>query len=172
MAEPGPRGTNGRASNVQPGPEAAEGKGRWAAGLGPCKGCHVGESRPQFHKINTLQQTEYHTSSRGVFVMRNCASFPCSGTFCGSPSPARDETTQPPRSAFKALFTSLCASLLPPLFMHAYGLPPPAFTYTFPATLSALPPGKPLHILQDPDPMSPSLGNIALPPGPQGPYLL
>lgn len=30
-----------------------EGRGCWAAGFGPCKGCHVGGGRPQFHKVNT-----------------------------------------------------------------------------------------------------------------------
>lgn len=85
------------------------------------------------------------------------------------------ETTQVLRTAFKALFTSLCVSLLPLLFMPTSGLSPPAFVYTFPTAWNALaaqPPGKLLHILQGPAPVSPSLGSIALSPSPQFPYLL
>ena len=68
------------------------GRGRWTAGFGPHKGCHVGRSRPQFHERNTLPQAESRTSSRGVFVMSKCAHFHRSSTFFGSRSPPRDSS--------------------------------------------------------------------------------
>lgn len=42
-------------SNVQPGQEAVPRGGLQPAGFGPCKGCHVGGGRPQFHKRNTSE---------------------------------------------------------------------------------------------------------------------
>lgn len=86
-----------------------EGRGRRPSGLGPHKGCHVGRARPRCHERNTFQQAESCTSSRGVFVMRNCVTFLCSGTFCGSPSPARESSAS--HSAFKAPVISLRAPL-------------------------------------------------------------
>lgn len=94
--------------------------------------------------------------------MRNCVNFLHSSTFHGSPSPAR--VAQASRSAFKAPFISLHASLL--IALH---VPPPTFTDTFLAAwnaLPALPLGELLYILQDPAPMSPSLGNTARSPQP------
>ena len=104
--------------------------------FGPCKGCHVGGGRLQFHKRNTFQQAESLTSSRGAFIVRNYVNFPCSSTFCVSPLPARDSPA--PRPAFKALFTS--AECLPSAAtLHArLRFSFSAFTYTFAAAWYAL----------------------------------
>lgn len=85
------------------------GGGAGLQGLDPTRAATWEEPDPRSHERNTFQQAESCTSSRGVFVMRNCVTCLCSGTFCGSPSPARESSAS--HSAFKAPVISLRASL-------------------------------------------------------------
>lgn len=82
-----PRWRSQRCSARTGGSWRGEGTRLW--GLDPARAAMWERGRPQFHKINTLKQAEYYTSSGRIVVRRN---FPCSGTFYGSPSPIRDKS--------------------------------------------------------------------------------